>query len=127
MNEKNPISPHIQIYSWHISSLVSIVHRITGVINITLITIICFLVMFLMLGPNNYSLINIFFNSIFGKFIIISITWSFSFQILSEVRHFFWDLGYGFELKTSNLTGVLVIIGSFLTTLLIYFIGRFFI
>ena len=127
MNKKNPISPHIQIYNWHISSLVSIVHRITGVINITLITIICFLVMFLMLGPNNYSLINIFFNSIFGKFVIIFITWSFSFQILSEVRHFFWDLGYGFELKTSNLTGVFVIVGSFLTTLLIYFIGRFFI
>ena len=127
MNEKNPISPHIQIYNWHISSLVSIVHRITGVINITLVTIICFLVMFLMLGPNNYSLINIFFNSIYGKFVIIFITWSFSFQILSEVRHFFWDLGYGFELKTSNLTGVFVIVGSFLTTLLIYFIGRFFI
>ena len=83
--------------------------------------------MFLILGPNNYSLINIFFNSIFGKFVIIFITWSFSFQILSEVRHFFWDLGYGFELKTSNLTGVLVIIGSFLTTLLIYFLGRVFI
>ena len=83
--------------------------------------------MFLMLGPNNYSSINIFLNSIFGKFVIISITWSFSFQILSEVRHFFWDLGYGFELKTSNLTGVFVIIGSFLTTLLIYFIGRVFI
>ena len=127
MNKKNPISPHIQIYNWHISSLVSIVHRITGVINITLITIICFFVMFLILGPNNYSLINIFFNSIFGKFVIIFITWSFSFQILSEVRHFFWDLGYGFELKTSNLTGVFVIIGSFLTTLLIYFIGRVFI
>ena len=79
------------------------------------------------LGPNDYSLIYIFFNSIFGKFIIISINWSFSFQILSEVRHFFWDLGYGFELKTSNLTGVLVIIGSFLTTLLIYFLGRVFI
>ena len=127
MKNENPLSPHIQIYNWHISSLVSIVHRITGVINITLITIICFLVMFLMLGPNNYSLINIFFNSIFGKFVIIFITWSFSFQILSEVRHFFWDLGYGFELKTSNLTGVFVIIGSFLTTLLIYFIGRVFI
>ena len=65
--------------------------------------------------------------SIVGKFVIIFITWSFSFQILSEVRHFFWDLGYGFELKTSNLTGVFVIVGSFLTTLLIYFLGRVFI
>ena len=124
MSEKNPISPHIQIYNWHISSLVSIVHRITGVINILMITLICFLVMYLLLGANSYSYIYIFFKSFYGKFLIISICWSFSFHTLSEVRHFFWDLGYGFELKTSNITGVLVILGSFISTLFIYFIGR---
>ena len=45
--------------------------------------------------------------------------WSFSFQILSEIRHIFWDLGYGFELKTSNITGLLVIFGSLVLTILI--------
>ena len=65
-----------------------------------------------------------FFNSIFGKFFVISIIWSFSFQILSEIRHLFWDLGYGFDLKISNITGLCVIFGSFIGTVLIYFIGR---
>ena len=39
-NKKNPLSPHIQIYNWHISSLVSISHRITGVVNIIILTFI---------------------------------------------------------------------------------------
>ena len=65
-----------------------------------------------------------FFNSIFGKFFVVSIVWSFSFQILSEIRHLFWDLGYGFDLKISNVTGLCVIFGSFISTVLIYFFGR---
>ena len=96
MNNKNPLSPHIQVYRWHISSLVSISHRITGVINIFAITIICFWVASLLLGEDSYENVKIFLNSILGKFIILSLVWSFSFQILSEIRHLIMDLGYGF-------------------------------
>jgi len=124
MENNNPLSPHIQIYRWHISSLVSISHRITGIINITAITIICFWIASLLLGETSYEFIKIFLNSIFGKFIILSLTWSFSFQILSEIRHLTMDLGYGFELNTTNITGLIVIIGSFIFTILIYLFGR---
>ena len=127
MDNNNPLSPHIQIYRWHISSLVSISHRITGVINIAALTIICFWIASLLLGENSYELTKIFLNSIFGKFIILSLTWSFSFQMLSEVRHLIMDLGYGFELKTTKITGLIVIIGSFILTILIYLIGKQFI
>ena len=57
----------------------------------------------------------------------IGITWSFSFQILSEIRHLIMDLGYGFKIKTTNITGTLVIIFSFILTVLIYLLGRQFI
>ena len=120
----NPLSPHIQIYSWHISSLVSISHRITGVINIILLTLICLWIASLLLGNINYGLTQSFLNSFLGKFIIIATVWSFSFQILSEVRHLFWDMGYGFNLKISKITGLIVIIGSFILTISIYVIGR---
>ena len=123
MEDKNPLSPHIQIYNWHISSLISISHRITGIVNITIITLICFWVALLLLGNTNYELIQKFFETFFGKFIIIGTIWSFSFQILSEIRHLFWDLGLGFELKTSNITGLLVIFGSFVLTILIFTLG----
>ena len=124
MDNNNPLSPHIQIYRWHISSLVSISHRITGIINIVAITVICFWIASLLLGETSYEFTKMFLNSIFGKFIILSLTWSFSFQILSEIRHLIMDLGYGFELKTTKVTGLIVIIGSFVLTVLIYLLGK---
>ena len=84
MENKPPLSPHIQIYKWHISSLVSISHRITGIINIIAITFICLLASSLVFGENTYEYIYLFLSSIIGKFIILGITWSFSFQALSE-------------------------------------------
>ena len=122
--EKNPLSPHIQIYNWHISSLVSISHRITGIINIIAITLICLWLGILFLGEENYLLVKVFMDSLFGKFLVIGITWSFSFQILSEVRHMFMDMGYGFELKTTKISGLAVIFGSFILTIIFYLIGR---
>ena len=116
----NPLSPHIQIYNWHISSLVSISHRITGVINILALTIICFWIWMLLLGNESYQIIFNFLNSFFGKLFIIGFVWSYSFQILSEIRHWFWDLGYGFELKISRITGILVILGSIILTIVLY-------
>ena len=124
MENNNPLSPHIQIYSWNISSLISISHRITGVINILVLTFVCLWISLLLLGETNYDYIKFFLQSIFGKFTILGIIWSFSFQILSEVRHLFWDLGYGFELKTSKITGLIVIFGSIIFTVLIYLFGR---
>ena len=127
MENNNPLSPHLQVYKWHVSSLVSIATRITGIINILAITLICIWFASLLLGEYNYKIINIFFQSFLGKFVVIGITWSFSFQILSEIRHLIMDLGYGFEIKTTNITGTLVIIFSFILTVLIYLLGRQFI
>ena len=127
MENKEPLSPHIQIYRWHISSLVSISHRITGIINIIAITIICFWASSLLLGENNYEAINSFLNSFIGKFIILGITWSFLFQILSEIRHLIMDLGYGFEIQTTKITGLIVIFGSIIFTVFFYLIGKNFI
>ena len=127
MDNNNPLSPHIQIYRWHISSLVSITHRITGIVNISAITIICFWIFSLLLGESSYELTKLFLQSTFGKFIIISLTWSFSFQVLSEIRHFIMDLGDGFELKITKITGLIVIFGSIFLTVLFYLLGRNFI
>ena len=127
MENKPPLSPHIQIYKWHISSLVSISHRITGIINFIVITLICLMVSILVLGENYYEIINLFLSSIIGKFIVLGITWSFSFQALSEIRHLIMDYGYGFELQTTKVTGLLVIFGSIILTILIYLFGRGFV
>ena len=124
MENKSPLSPHIQIYKWHVSSLVSISHRITGIINIIGVTFICVLASLLSLGESNYEMIYLFLSSQIGKFLILGLTWSFSFQILSEIRHLIMDLGYGFELKASKITGLIVICGSIVLTVTFYLIGK---
>jgi len=126
-NNQNPLSPHLQIYKWQISSLLSIAHRIVGVINIFLISLICFWILSLLLGDNSYEATRIFLESTFGKFLIVSFCWTFSFHILNEIRHLAWDLGYGFELKIAKITGILVFVGSFILTILFYMAGRNFI
>ena len=122
--KNNPLSPHLQIYKWNISSLLSIAHRIVGVINILGITTICIWILLLLLGSESYQSINFFLNTFFGKFVVVSLCWTFSFHILNELRHLVWDMGYGFDLKVSKITGVLALIGSFVLTILLYLIGK---
>tara|TARA_Y200000002_G_scaffold187350_1_gene154684 strand:- start:489 stop:731 length:243 start_codon:yes stop_codon:yes gene_type:complete len=76
-----------------------------------------------MLGPESYQYFKIFSGSIVGKFFIIGFIWSYIFQILSEIRHWFWDMGYGFELRTTKITGALIISGSFILTIALYLLS----
>ena len=124
MKNNNPLSPHLQIYKWQISSLLSITHRIVGVINFLGIIFICVWFFLVILGQGNYSNINIILNSQFGKFLIISLCWTFSFHILNELRHLLWDMGYGFDLKKAKITGVIALSGSFVLTILFYLMGK---
>ena len=128
MNDsKNPVSPHLQIYRWHISSLLSITHRISGVINLLALILIFFWLLSLSFGESNYELFLLIINSFFGKFILIGFTWSMSFHILSGIRHLVWDLGYGFEIKTANISGIIVIICSLVLTIIFWLFARGFI
>jgi len=128
MNDsKNPLSPHLQIYRWHISSLLSITHRISGVINLLALILIFFWLIILSSGESNYELFLLTINSFFGKFILIGFTWSMSFHVLSGIRHLCWDLGYGFEIKTANITGIIVITFSLALTIIFWLFLRGFI
>ena len=128
MNDfKNPLSPHLQIYRWHVSSLLSITHRISGVINLLSLILIFFWLLVLSQGENGYEIFLIIINSFFGKFILIGFTWSMSFHLLSGIRHLVWDLGYGFEVKTANISGAIVIVSSLLLTIIFWLFARGFI
>ena len=120
-NKNNPLSPHLQVYRWHISSLLSITHRIIIIINFFFIFFISSILIFL---GGDYDSLKIFFNSFFGKFLIISFCWTFSFQILNEIRHLVWDMGFGFDLKVAKITGIITIFGSFIFATLFYLLGK---
>ncbi len=123
-NSKNPLSPHLQIYRWQISSLLSITHRITGILNLLGLIFISAWISSAVIGENLFEYFSVFLKSFIGKFILIGFTWSISYHLLSGIRHFFWDLGYGYEIKTVNISGVIVIVSSLLLTVFLWLIGR---
>ena len=125
MNDsKNPLSPHLQIYRWHVSSLVSITHRITGILNLLGLIFICAWISSVGISENLFECFSVLLKGFIGKFILIGFTWSMSYHLLSGIRHFFWDLGYGYEIKTANFSGIIVIIGSLFLTIILWMIGR---
>ena len=126
-DNQNPLSPHLQIYRWHISSLLSIAHRISGVINLLALILIFFWLIILSFGESDYELFLLMMNSFFGKFVLIGFTWSMSFHLLSGIRHLAWDFGYGFEIKTANFSGVVVIISSLVLTIIFWLLAKGFI
>jgi len=123
-DNQNPTSPHLQIYRWHISSLLSIIHRIVGVVNLLALIFIFSWLLTFSLGKSNYELFLLAINSFFGKFILIGFAWSMSFHIFSGIRHLAWDMGYGFEIKTANISGILVVLSSLVATIIFWLLGR---
>ena len=123
-DNQNPLSPHLQIYRWHISSLLSITHRISGIINLISLILMFFWLLVFSFGESNYELFLLMINSFIGKFILIGFTWSMIFHLLSGIRHLVWDFGYGFEIKTANISGIIVIIFSLMLTVIFWLLGR---
>ena len=123
-DNQNPISPHLQVYRWHISSLLSITHRIVGVLNLLTLILMFFWLLTFSLGEIKYELFLQLINSFFGKFILIGFTWTMSFHILSGIRHLVWDMGYGFEIKTANISGIIVILSSLIATIISWLLAR---
>jgi len=125
MNDsKNPLSPHLQIYRWQISSLISITHRITGMLNFLGLIFISAWISSAGIGENLFEYFSVFLKSFIGRFILIGFTWSISYHLLSGIRHLFWDLGYGYEIKTANFSGIIVILGSLFLTIILWMTGR---
>ena len=123
-DNKNPLSPHLQIYRWHISSLLSITHRISGIINLLALILMFFWLLFLSISENKYDIFLLAINSFYGKLVLIGFTWSMCFLIFSGIRHLTWDMGYGFEIKTANISGILVILSSLVTTIIFWLLAR---
>lgn len=119
--DNRPLSPHIGIYKPQITSILSISHRITG-----LSLYVGALLLAWWIVANIYgcaSCINPLISSQFGKIIIV--LWSFAlfYHMLNGVRHLFWDMGKGFEIKTVNTTGIIVVVGAIALTAISWCIG----
>ena len=116
---QRPISPHISIYKPMLTMMMSIVHRITGIALYLGTLLLVWWLIAAASGPTAYAHVQAFTTSFIGRLIVFGYTWALLHHMLSGIRHFFWDLGYGFKPNEREaLTWAALIGGISLTVLL---------
>ena len=116
-----PLSPHLTIYRPQNTSILSILHRLTGIgLMIPAISMVAWVITISM-GPKYFELMTYFFSTIFGKFLLVLSLWGIIYHTLTGIRHLVWDTGRGIDLKWVNLSSWFIIIVSILLSSLIIF------
>ena len=116
-----PLSPHLQVYRPQITSVLSILHRITGVVLAVGIIPLVYWFAALAGGPAAYQEAYGVLSSGFVQLLLLGWVLAFSYHLLNGVRHLLWDAGWGFELRQVYASGWAVLAGAVLITLLVWF------
>ena len=101
----SPLSPHLQIYRWQTTSLLSILHRISGVVSSLGSMIIIIYLLSIGLGEDTFKLVISISDNVFIRTVLIGLSFCIFFYILSSIRHLLWDYGYGLDLNVAKITG----------------------
>ena len=118
INLKRPLSPHLQIYKPQLTSVLSIIHRITGVVLSILSLFIPLTLVSVVLGVGYFNILKVFLTNIFIQLLITASIFVLAYHLLNGIRHLFWDYGLGLSMKDTYISGYLVLIVSVLLTLL---------
>ena len=118
-----PLSPHLQIYKWQLTSVLSILHRATGIALAVGTLYLAVWVMCAAASPRAYAVFQDFNTSILGRFVLGGWLFSTFFHLCNGIRHLFWDAGYGFEIKDAYRSGWIVVAVSLIATVLSWIVG----
>ena len=118
INLKRPLSPHLQIYKPQLTSVLSIIHRITGVVLSILSLFNPLTLVSVALGVGYFNILKVFLTNIFIQLLITASIFVLAYHLLNGIRHLFWDYGLGLSMKDTYISGYLVLIVSVLLTLL---------
>ena len=122
-NNNHPVSPHLQIYRLPLTAVLSITHRITGV----LLAIGCLLLVGLLAaaaqGADAYQALIVHFQAWYGQVFMLGLVFSLYLHFFNGIRHLFWDMGLGFERPTIRASGLAVVAFAVLATLIYVFVG----
>ena len=123
VQEKRPLSPHLQIYRIQITSLLSILHRATGIILYGggLFLALWFIV--LGMGPENYAQMQRLILHPIGLVMLMGFSFSFFYHLCNGIRHLLWDAGVGYDMKTVRLTGWIIVVSSTFLTGVTWILG----
>jgi len=116
-NSKLPLSPHLQIYRLPLTALLSITHRLTGVILALGSVLIIWILVAAADSATSYTTLARHLASWYGQVFLIGLVFSLYLHFCNGIRHLFWDVGLGFELETVDLTAKLVIVCAIILTI----------
>jgi succinate dehydrogenase / fumarate reductase cytochrome b subunit len=118
-----PLSPHLQIYRWQITSVLSILHRAMGVALSAGTILLAAWLIAAASGPDAFDAMQGFVGSWFGMLLLLGWSVALFYHLLNGVRHLFWDAGYGLDIRTVHASGWAVVAGTAVLTLLAWGIG----
>jgi succinate dehydrogenase / fumarate reductase cytochrome b subunit len=104
-----PLSPFLTIFRWPITMATSIVHRMTGVGLAGGILILAWWLYAAASGPETYDFFTATVTTPLGQIVLFGFVWSLAYHTVNGIRHLAWDLGYGFAVRTADVTGILSI------------------
>ncbi len=113
-----PLSPHLSIYRPLWTMVLSITHRITGVGLALGLVMVTWWFLALAIGEAYFELANAVMTSVIGGLILIASLWALSFHFCNGIRHLFWDAGKGLDLGTAYKSGLVVMAGSVVLTVI---------
>jgi succinate dehydrogenase cytochrome b subunit len=118
-----PLSPHLQIYRWQLTSVLSILHRVTGVALAVGTLLLVYWLVAAAAGPTPFKSAQEFIGSIFGRLLLFGWTVALFYHLANGIRHLLWDAGRGFELRTAYASGWAVVIAAVALSLIAWIAG----
>lgn len=114
---QRPLSPHLQIYRWQLTSVLSILHRLTGIALVIGCLLLTYWLVSAAWGPEAYETAHHFLTSWIGRILLIGWSFAFYFHLANGMRHLFWDIGRGYSLQNTYRSGWLVIVAALILTI----------
>ena len=122
-SENRPLSPHLQVYKPQLTSVMSIMHRATGIaLAVGTLLLVCWLIA-AATGESAFNDVQAFNASWIGKLLLFGWSYALFYHLCNGIRHLFWDAGKGFELETSHATDKVVIVAAVVLTILAWVWG----
>ena len=119
-----PLSPHLQVYRWPLSMVLSILHRASGVALSAGTILLVWWLMAVVQGGDSYRLFAECAASIPGQAMLFGWSAALVFHLLNGLRHLAWDAGLGFDIPTTQATGWIVVVGTIVLTALLWLLAR---
>ncbi len=122
-SDNRPLSPHLQVYKPQLTSFLSILHRLTGIVLAAGTLLLVWWLMAAAAGPEAFASVQAFIDGWFGRLLLFGWTWALFFHLCNGVRHLAWDTGWGFELGRVYATGWVVVGASAGLTIVAWIAG----